>query len=72
MSLRSWVCEVKGKATAIDHLKGEITVDRQFRVPYDILVLATGEQYQVGHVRVGGESLTVTKRASNIFHLETD
>ena len=47
ISMRSWVSEVKGKATGIDHLKKELTVNQEYRVTYDILILATGEQYQV-------------------------
>ena len=47
ISLRTWVNEMKGKVTGIDHLSKILTVDDNYRVAYDILILATGEQYQV-------------------------
>ena len=55
ISLRSWVSEVKGKVTGIDHLKKEIYVDHKSRIAYDILILATGEQYQVNGGAIPGE-----------------
>ncbi|XP_007191950.2 cilia- and flagella-associated protein 61 isoform X2 [Balaenoptera acutorostrata] len=47
MSLCSWVNVVVGKMTAIDRAAKQVIVSREEVVPYDHLILCTGQQYQV-------------------------
>ncbi|XP_035380422.1 cilia- and flagella-associated protein 61 [Electrophorus electricus] len=46
-SLRSWVSGVTGKMTAIDRAAKHVQVTGGHVVPYDHLVLCTGQQYQM-------------------------
>lgn len=46
-SLRTWVNVVYGKMTNIDRKKKFVIVENSTMVPYDHLILCTGEQYQV-------------------------
>ncbi|OWF50418.1 cilia- and flagella-associated protein 61-like isoform X2 [Mizuhopecten yessoensis] len=46
-SLRTWVNVVYGKMTAIDRKKKFVVVENSSMVPYDHLILCTGEQYQI-------------------------
>jgi hypothetical protein len=45
MSLRSWVNVVYGKITSIDRKKKQIFINSKRILPYDHLILCTGEQY---------------------------
>ena len=45
LSLRSWVNVVIGKMTAIDRRRKHICINGQTILPYDHLILCTGEQY---------------------------
>ena len=45
LSLRSWVNVVVGKMTAIDRRRKHICINGQTILPYDHLILCTGEQY---------------------------
>ncbi len=45
LSLRSWVNVIVGKMTSIDRRKKQILINDQTILPYDHLVLCTGEQY---------------------------
>ncbi|NXN94399.1 CFA61 protein, partial [Rhinopomastus cyanomelas] len=47
MSLCSWVKVVVGKMTGINRATKYVVVSREKKVPYDHLVLCTGQQYQV-------------------------
>ncbi|KAM4694219.1 cilia- and flagella-associated protein 61 [Discoglossus pictus] len=47
MSLRSWVNVVVGKMTDIDRAAKFVIVSSDRKVPYDHLILCTGQQYQV-------------------------
>ncbi|XP_075123727.1 cilia- and flagella-associated protein 61 [Leptodactylus fuscus] len=47
MSLRSWVNVVVGKMTGIDRAAKFVIVSNDRKVPYDHLILSTGQQYQV-------------------------
>ncbi|XP_075059935.1 cilia- and flagella-associated protein 61 [Mixophyes fleayi] len=47
MSLRSWVNVVVGKMTGIDRVAKFVIVSDDRKVPYDHLILCTGQQYQV-------------------------
>ncbi|XP_075719086.1 cilia- and flagella-associated protein 61 isoform X2 [Rhinoderma darwinii] len=47
MSLRSWVNVVVGKMTGIDRAAKNAIVSIDRKVPYDHLILCTGQQYQV-------------------------
>ncbi|XP_030626735.1 cilia- and flagella-associated protein 61 [Chanos chanos] len=47
LSLRSWINVVRGKMTGIDRAAKHVEVAGGNRVPYDHLVLCTGQQYQV-------------------------
>ncbi|XP_050807242.1 cilia- and flagella-associated protein 61 [Gopherus flavomarginatus] len=47
MSLCSWVNVVVGKMTGIDRAAKHVVVSKGKKVPYDHLVLCTGQQYQV-------------------------
>lgn len=47
MSLRSWCNIVYGKMTKIDRRKKLVWVNGQFAVPYDHMIVGTGNQYQV-------------------------
>ncbi|XP_071996729.1 cilia- and flagella-associated protein 61 isoform X2 [Engystomops pustulosus] len=47
MSLRSWVNVVVGKMTGIDRAAKFVIVSNDKKVPYDHLILCTGQQYQV-------------------------
>lgn len=47
MALRAWVNVVHGKMTGIDRKKKFVKVDGDMNVPYDHLVLCTGQQYQL-------------------------
>lgn len=49
MSLRSWVNVVVGKMTGIDRAAKFVIVSNDRKVPYDHLILCTGQQYQVRH-----------------------
>ncbi|XP_057303252.1 cilia- and flagella-associated protein 61-like isoform X1 [Hydractinia symbiolongicarpus] len=44
-SLKTWVNFVKGKLTRIDRKNKCLTIDGSHKVPYDQLLLCTGEQY---------------------------
>ncbi|XP_076463469.1 cilia- and flagella-associated protein 61-like [Babylonia areolata] len=46
VSLRTWVNVVYGRMTAIDRKKKIVFVDGEYQVPYDHLVLSTGQQFQ--------------------------
>jgi NADH dehydrogenase FAD-containing subunit len=45
MSLRSWVNVIIGKMTWIDRRRKHIVINGQTVLPYDHLILCTGEQY---------------------------
>lgn len=45
MSLRSWVNVIFGKITSIDRKKKQICINSKRTLPYDHLILCTGEQY---------------------------
>uniref|UniRef100_A0A8C8S1I2 Cilia and flagella associated protein 61 n=1 Tax=Pelusios castaneus TaxID=367368 RepID=A0A8C8S1I2_9SAUR len=47
MSLCSWVNVVVGKMTGIDRAAKHVVVSKGKKVPYDHLVLCTGQQYEV-------------------------
>ncbi|KAM9316787.1 cilia- and flagella-associated protein 61 [Gastrophryne carolinensis] len=47
MSLRSWVNVVVGKMTGIDRAAKFVIVSSDRKVPYDHLILCTGQQYQI-------------------------
>lgn len=47
LSLHSWVSVVTGKMTAIDRTSKHVQVIGGRTVPYDHLILCTGQQYQV-------------------------
>ncbi|XP_058235653.1 cilia- and flagella-associated protein 61 [Hemibagrus wyckioides] len=47
LSLHSWVNVIKGKMTAIDRRMTCVQVNGDHRVPYDHLILCTGQQYQM-------------------------
>ncbi|XP_040285627.1 cilia- and flagella-associated protein 61 [Bufo bufo] len=47
MSLRSWVNVVVGKMTGVDRAAKFVIVSNDRKVPYDHLILCTGQQYQV-------------------------
>ncbi|XP_058034308.1 cilia- and flagella-associated protein 61 [Ahaetulla prasina] len=47
MSLGSWVNVVAGKMIAINRSAKHVTVSKEKKVPYDHLILCTGQQYQV-------------------------
>ncbi|KAK7103337.1 cilia- and flagella-associated protein 61-like [Littorina saxatilis] len=47
VSLRTWVNVVYGHMTAIERKKKFVVVDGAYQVPYDHLVLCTGQQFQV-------------------------
>ncbi|XP_060772152.1 cilia- and flagella-associated protein 61 isoform X2 [Neoarius graeffei] len=47
LSLRSWISVVKGKMTAIDRKMTRIQVNKDHHIPYDYLILCTGQQYQM-------------------------
>nr|XP_033795156.1 cilia- and flagella-associated protein 61 isoform X2 [Geotrypetes seraphini] len=47
MSLRSWVNVVVGKMTCIDRTDKHVVVSENTKVPYDHLILCTGQQYQI-------------------------
>ncbi|XP_074844491.1 cilia- and flagella-associated protein 61 [Carettochelys insculpta] len=47
MSLCSWVNVVVGKMTGIDRAAKHVVLSKGKKVPYDHLVLCTGQQYQV-------------------------
>ncbi|XP_060109765.1 cilia- and flagella-associated protein 61 [Heteronotia binoei] len=47
MSLCSWVNVVVGKMTGIDRSAKHVIVSKERKVPYDHLILCTGQQYQV-------------------------
>ncbi|KAM4041905.1 cilia- and flagella-associated protein 61 isoform 2-T2 [Anomaloglossus baeobatrachus] len=47
MSLRSWVNVVVGKMTGIDRAAKFVIVSNDRKVPYDHLILCTGQQYQL-------------------------
>ncbi|XP_016067517.1 PREDICTED: cilia- and flagella-associated protein 61 [Miniopterus natalensis] len=47
MSLCSWVNVVAGRMTAIDRAAKHVVVSHKDTVPYDHLILCTGQQYQV-------------------------
>ncbi len=44
-SLRSWVNVILGKMTSIDRRRKNICINGQTVLPYDHLILCTGEQY---------------------------
>ena len=45
LSLRSWINVIVGKMTSIDRRKKHILINDQTVLPYDHLILCTGEQY---------------------------
>lgn len=45
MSLRTWVNIIYGKMTSIDRRKKQVIINNQKVLPYDHLILCTGEQY---------------------------
>uniref|UniRef100_A0A7N5K0Z6 Cilia and flagella associated protein 61 n=1 Tax=Ailuropoda melanoleuca TaxID=9646 RepID=A0A7N5K0Z6_AILME len=47
MSLCSWVNVVVGRMTAIDRAAKHVVLSKKEIVPYDHLILCTGQQYQV-------------------------
>lgn len=47
MSLCSWVNVVVGKMTGINRTAKYVVVSKEKKVPYDYLVLCTGQKYQV-------------------------
>ncbi|KAL0967286.1 hypothetical protein UPYG_G00250310 [Umbra pygmaea] len=47
LSLRSWVNVVTGKMVGIDRAAKHVRVTEDRKVPYDQLILCTGQQYQV-------------------------
>lgn len=47
MSLCSWVNVVVGKMTGINRSAKYVVVSKERKVPYDYLVLCTGQNYQV-------------------------
>ncbi|XP_054239360.1 LOW QUALITY PROTEIN: cilia- and flagella-associated protein 61 [Indicator indicator] len=47
MSLCSWVNVVVGKMTSINRPEKYVVVSKEIKVPYDYLVLCTGQRYQV-------------------------
>uniref|UniRef100_A0A8C0F6I3 Cilia and flagella associated protein 61 n=1 Tax=Bubo bubo TaxID=30461 RepID=A0A8C0F6I3_BUBBB len=47
MSLCSWVNVVVGKMTGINRAAKHVVVSKEKKVPYDYLVLCTGQKYQV-------------------------
>lgn len=47
VALQAWVNVVYGKMTAIDRKKKIVKVSDDTQVPYDHLILCTGQQYQV-------------------------
>ncbi|XP_015261483.1 PREDICTED: cilia- and flagella-associated protein 61 [Gekko japonicus] len=47
MSLSSWINVVVGKMTGIDRSAKHVIVSKEKKVPYDHLILCTGQQYQV-------------------------
>ncbi|NWZ28929.1 CFA61 protein, partial [Asarcornis scutulata] len=47
MSLCSWVNVVVGKMTGINRTAKYVVISKQRKVPYDYLVLCTGQKYQV-------------------------
>nr|XP_056718256.1 cilia- and flagella-associated protein 61 [Euleptes europaea] len=47
MSLCSWVNVVVGKMTGIDRCAKHVIISKGRKVPYDHLILCTGQQYQV-------------------------
>lgn len=47
MSLCSWVNVVVGKMTGINRTAKYVVVSKEKKVPYDYLVLCTGQSYQV-------------------------
>ncbi|KAK2864232.1 hypothetical protein Q7C36_003386 [Tachysurus vachellii] len=47
LSLRSWVNVIKGKMTAIDRRITCVQINGDHRIPYDHLILCTGQQYQM-------------------------
>ncbi|NXH58195.1 CFA61 protein, partial [Rhabdornis inornatus] len=59
MSLCSWVNVVVGKMTAINRRAKYVVVSREERVPYDSLVLCTGQSYQaLAPAGAGGSEVT--------------
>ncbi|TSP57654.1 Cilia- and flagella-associated protein 61 [Bagarius yarrelli] len=47
LSLHSWVNVVEGKMTKIDRKMTRVQVNGTHRIPYDHLILCTGQQYQM-------------------------
>uniref|UniRef100_A0A8D2J8T6 L-amino-acid oxidase n=1 Tax=Varanus komodoensis TaxID=61221 RepID=A0A8D2J8T6_VARKO len=47
MSLGSWINVVVGKMTGIDRSLKHVIVSKERKVPYDYLILCTGQQFQV-------------------------
>ncbi|KAK3713004.1 hypothetical protein QZH41_014115 [Actinostola sp. cb2023] len=47
MSLRTWINVVKGKMTRIDRTNKIVWVTDGHKVPYDYLVICTGQQFQI-------------------------
>ncbi|ESO85404.1 hypothetical protein LOTGIDRAFT_107567 [Lottia gigantea] len=45
--LRTWISIVYGKMTGIDRTRKQVKVNSSFIVPYDHLIICTGQQYQV-------------------------
>ncbi|XP_076442740.1 cilia- and flagella-associated protein 61-like [Babylonia areolata] len=75
LSLRTWVTVIHGHMTAIDRRKKVIIINESFHVPYDHLILATGQQFQVPIPSLGNidnshdvpEEPTFSKRPQNLF-----
>ena len=72
VALNAWVNIVYGKMTAIDRKKKLVTVNNSNSVPYDHLVLCTGQQHQLpmptdADVDAGVTNSTIPNKADRRF-----